>query len=608
MNLVFVRDCVDIESYGLNRRDCYFCLTFDAFIYARERGLKRVYAFEKYALHQLDYYSNAVYLSHEFINALHNEESIGQDERLYMISRLVTFFSMLLFDVALCKTVAAKVENISSIYCFKEKPVSIVDGKWTPYTGYNYFLVALMDFSSVNNIVFRHYEKTFTSKDNVSRGFRFFDKFQSWLRNNPPFDLGWVYNKFFDRNKKICFVGIRGKEARERFTSDLSKNGYSVVFLRSTGLYIHAYKYLSRFIGHRSRVLKRKGVNALLHVRTVLRSDHGMTDDDRNFINIDSALDLVLRKSDYFLSEIVDMILFLRNFQVEKKWNIQRLKKCDPIAVVGQESMPVIISANKLNIASFQLPHGGIVTPQLAPMIASYNISSSADQSIYYETSGMVTNKCTEIGVSHLSLSLIDKKLNDKIKFDKKCIVILAKNMGMRRWEFDDYSSYIDICAEVIKVAKSNSCKVIIKLHPSGGRHMYHAYTRLETLLQDHVSILMDDCFSEILDSASVVVAMQESSALYQAVCAKLPVVFPIFHYSAPYINNSMMQMLRKSLCSPDNIDDLSTSISNITSTLSGYSNAVTSQERLMKSINCLSCDDATRDISSFIDEHLSHK
>jgi len=66
--------------------------------------------------------------------------------------------------------------------------------------------------------------------------------------------------------------------------------------------------------------------------------------------------------------------------------------------------------------------------------------------------------------------------------------------------------------------------------------------------------------------------------------------------------------MLRKSLCSPDNIDDLSTSISNITSTLSGYSNAVTSQERLMKSINCLSCDDATRDISSFIDEHLSHK
>ena len=270
--------------------------------------------------------------------------------------------------------------------------------------------------------------------------------------------------------------------------------------------------------------------------------------------------------------------------------------------------MPVIIAANNLNIVSFQLPHGGIVTPQLAPMIASYNITASADQSNYYETSGMVTNKCTEIGVSHLSLSLTDKKLNHKVNFDKKCIVILAKNMGMRRWEFDDYSSYIDICAEVIKVAKNNSCNVIIKLHPSGGRHMYDTYCRLETLLQDHVSILLDDCYSEILNSASVVVAMQESSALYQAVCAKLPVVFPIFHYSAPYLDNSMMQMLRKSLCSPENIGDLSTFISNISTSLSAYSNAVKSQKRLMESVNCLTCDDSIRDISSFIDEHLSAK
>ena len=178
----------------------------------------------------------------------------------------------------------------------------------------------------------------------------------------------------------------------------------------------------------------------------------------------------------------------------------------------------------------------------------------------------------------------------------------------MRRWEFDGYSDYIDVCAEVIKVAKNNSCNVIIKLHPGGGRHMYDAYARLEFLLQDHVSILIDDCFSEILNSASVVVSMQESSALYQAVCAKLPVVFPVFHYSAPYLNNSMMKMLKKSLCSPDNIEDLSNLISNITSTLLDYSNVVNSQKQLMKSINCLSCNDAIRDISTFIDEHLNAK
>lgn len=608
MNLIFVRDRFDIESYGLNKQDCYFCLTFDAYVYAGEKGVKRVYAFEKYDLHRLDYYGNGVYLSNEFINALHCDVSIGQDERLYLVSRLVTFFSMLLFDVELCKTVVAGVQDISSIWCFKEEPVSIVDGKWTPYTGYCYFSVALSDFSSAKNINFYQYNKSVSSKADVARGFRLYNKFQSWLDNNPRYDLGWSYNKLIDRKKKICFVGVRGKDARGQFTSDLTKYGYRVVFLRTTGLYIQAIKYLSRFIAHRSRVVKKKAVNALLDVRSVVHRDHRMTDDDRNLINIDSALELILRKPDCFLSEIVDLVLLFSNFQAEKKWNIQRLRRNDPIAVVGQESMPVVIAANNLNVVTFQLPHGGIVTPQLAPMIASYNITSSADQSNYYETSGMVTNKCTEIGVSHLSLSLSDKKLNDKVNFDKKCMVILAKNMGMRRWEFDDYSSYIDIFAEVIKVAKSNSCNVIIKLHPSGGRHMYDTYSRLETLEQEHVSISMDDCFSEILNSASVVVAMQESSALYQAVCAQLPVVFPVFHYSAPYLDNSMMQILRKSLCSPENIEDLSTLISNITSTLSGYSNAVNSQERLMKSINCLSCDDAIRDISSFMDKHLSAK
>ena len=423
MNLVFVRDKTDIESCGSNKIDLFFCLTFDAYVYAGAKGLKRTYAFENAALHHFDYYSNGIYLSNMLLDALHHDEKIGQDERLYLNGRLVTFFSMLSFDVELCKSVVED-HKVTSIHCFQERPISIIGSKWTPYTGFNYFLVALRDFSSAKNITLCYYSRRVSSKGGAARSFILHSKLRSWFRENQFFDFKRIYNALTDRRKTICFIGIRGKTVREQFSLDLSKYGYSVAFLPTTDLYIHVRKYFSKLFYDKFGVAKKIGVNAILELNSKKRHDDGLSNEDCNLENIYSSLDLVVRNLDCFSSEIADMVMFLSNHLVEKRWNVQRLRRNKPVAVVGQESMPVLIAANKLNIISFQLPHGGIVTPQLAPMIAKNNITCSTGQSSYYATTGMVTNKCVEIGAPHISFPVVRNKLKNKENFEKNCIVI----------------------------------------------------------------------------------------------------------------------------------------------------------------------------------------
>ena len=55
------------------------------------------------------------------------------------------------------------------------------------------------------------------------------------------------------------------------------------------------------------------------------------------------------------------------------------------------------------------------------------------------------------------------------------------KNMGMRRWEYDDYDKVLEIINFIIKFSKKKL--VIIKFHPSGGKYQFKYFQHANILI-----------------------------------------------------------------------------------------------------------------------------
>ena len=157
-----------------------------------------------------------------------------------------------------------------------------------------------------------------------------------------------------------------------------------------------------------------------------------------NYLDLNIEIDSMIK----FLINYFNFQEFLKIFLQKKKFKFG----------IFQQKYESIIAFRKAGIRTYQLPHGAIITPELSPMIGKYNFFPNLLQKNYHKKSLKFKGNFFLGGV----LILI-KVSNLNLKKQNKNIVIFMKNMGMRRWEYDDYDKVLEIINFIIKFSKKEN-------------------------------------------------------------------------------------------------------------------------------------------------------
>lgn len=576
MKLAIVKDKGNVE-YFFNKQVVFFCLTLESFHFAKKTNKKVLYPFQFSQLHKKQYYEDAQKISISYIDNFYKSLSLNQDEKNFVMSRIITFFAMTLFDFYLVKEIIKKYKNYE-IFCFHESKKSIVKGKWNPNSGFYYFIEILKYFCSKNKVKFKTYKNEIDESRNLNKSIGKKFAFINFKLNAIEIFKDLMYFLKSSSKDEIHVNGLRIEE-KELFKN---LNLKEIDVINFTGSKI--FKIISRVICF--FVYINKGF------------------DNKNQ-KVDLKVSHTIEKFMYenrkiFSGEFLDIKKFIFSYLLEKKLYSYFLKKKPPLGVVSQNNSTLILAANLLKIKTFHISHGIIVTPELSPMLGQYNFLSCKAQVNYHLSRGLVHNNIVEIPPLHLSTES-DIKMKP-IKNKQYDMIILAKNMGMRRWEFDNYEEYFFICKKIVQITKKYNSQLLIKIHPSGGKHMLNIYKSLKYFNEPHVNLSYENDYLSQLKKSSIVVAFQETSAIFQAICKEKLVLFPTSHFSEPYKNNFMMNYLSSNLTSFKNGNELKDTLECIFNSSKNYDSLLEKQNSTFKtSILCASkCE-----ISNKISQHV---
>jgi hypothetical protein len=581
MKIAIVRNKNNVE-YFHDKSITYLCLTLDSYHFAKKTGNNVLYAYKFNQIHDTDYYKVARILSYEYLNYFYKELKLKDDEKAYLVSRIINFFATTVFDYSLAKSIVNNYKK-DYIYCFSEKNVSLVKGGSSPNNGFYYFVEILKTISNDTVIDLHCYNENVTNKDRVNKINSLLikaKKFKYYLMSSVG-DLSFFLN---NRNESFLHSGgIRGSDAE--LVKNLNLKGFKVVSNTGNTIIKTASKILS-FIYYKNNT-------AVIHKLNKIES--GILAECR---------ELLYKNDNIFSNAFIELEKLVRSYCLEKSMYVYFYKRNLPLAVISQNNSTQILAANSLNINTFHISHGIVVTPELSPMFGRYNYLSSKVQSDYHSSVNMVFNNIVKIPPAHISTK--SEEVKNISKSEDHRVILLAKNMGMRRWEFDDYNEYFLLCESVVNATKDFECNLLVKIHPSGGRHMLNIYKSLDIFKYPHVSISISEDYMDELKESSIVVSMQDSSAIFQAVCKERLVIFPTSHYSKPYKSNLMIDYISSNTISPKNIHELDESLRSILNNREGYYSALEKQKSTFKAnITCASKSEISKEISDHIIKNI---
>ena len=131
------------------------------------------------------------------------------------------------------------------------------------------------------------------------------------------------------------------------------------------------------------------------------------------------------------------------------------------------------------------------------------------------------------------------------------------KNMGMRRWEFDDYEKILEIVEYIIDFANKKNFQVIIKFHPSGGRHIFEYFKKYKIFKMKKTLLLINYNTNKLLEDNEIFVCLQESSVINQIISMDKSLIFPLMHLNKNYKNNYLFKKIKQDLLVPKKLTDI---------------------------------------------------
>jgi hypothetical protein len=582
MTIAIVRNEKGVE-YFCDQPVIYLCLTLEAYHFAKKTNNKVLYPYKFNKLHDVNYYNTAKKLSLEHLDFFYKDLQFEKSEKIYLISRIITFFAMTIFDINLSKEIISKYKH-NNILCFKEDKINIINGRRDPNTGFYYFIEIFKVFCKNNGNKLDFYIDRIPDKGYLREKINILNFFKKSKFYFPYLVDNFIL--FFKNYKKnLVFIsGIRG--ADKDLINNLSSGNVEVS--SNTGTIF--FKILSKVL--------------LLLNNNRWKKPFNNKNQKINSQYLNDFSSFIYKNKSIFNFEFNNISKFIKLYCLERDIYSYFFKKKKPVAVISQDNYVQLIAANLLNIKTFHISHGIVVTPEIAPMLGTYNYMSNKIQCEYHFSNDMVLNNQVKIPPAHLSTEGAPKiKI---LKSKDHMIILLAKNMGMRRWEFDDYKEHFLLCESVVNATKKFGCKLLIKIHPSGGRHMIDIYKSLSIFKSPRVSIDISDNYIDILSNSSVVVAMQESSAIFQAICKKRLVIFPTSHYSKPYKDNVMINYISSNTISPKNVISLNQSLRFILGKNKNYYTMIEKQRKAFgTNIICASKAEISKKISNHILKHI---
>ncbi len=170
----------------------------------------------------------------------------------------------------------------------------------------------------------------------------------------------------------------------------------------------------------------------------------------------------------------------------------------------------------------------------------------------------MITGESYVSGVPHINSIVSNKQKNFKR------IVVFMKNMGMRRWEFDDYDKTLEIIDFICNYAKKNSHEVILKFHPSGGKFQYLYCKNSEYFKRKNIKLLLNYDTNYLISENEIFICLQESSVINQIISLNKKIIFPLMHLNKNYMNNHIFTVIKKSLLIPKSLREIGKYIGDI--------------------------------------------
>ena len=513
--LVFIRDKEDlVKSLTIIRnknKTIFICLTFEAFLESKLNKLNYIHPYKLNGMSKVNFLNEGKKQALFFIKK--NTKKITKDDLNYLTSRFIIFFSQIIFDKNLI-FILIKLYNPKSVILFNEKIESVINKGWYINRSFYYYQTIIQEFFP--QILLKLYD---------SKNYKY-NRLTTKILN--IIKIGTIISnlknslKIFLYKNLIIIEGFRNdKFLKNEFIKSIDKKKYNIV----TDFKNSAYIRLLYFFLKKKRLYKIKN------------NQYKKKIFDLEYSNLKIEIDT--------------MISFMSNYFSFQNFLVSKMKKKKIFFGIFQEKYETNIALKKAKIKTFQLPHGAIITPELSPMVGTYNFFPNLNQKIYHQESKMLSGKSYISGVPHLHTNLASKQKN----FNR--IIIFMKNMGMRRWEFDDYEKILDIINFILNYAQKNNHQIILKFHPSGGKHQYLYLKDSKYFKTKKIKLLLNYDTDKLIRENEIFICLQETSVINQIVELNKNIIFPFMHLNKNYLNNHIFHQIKKNCLIPKNLKQI---------------------------------------------------
>ena len=514
--LVFIRDKKDLinstKKIKIKEKSIFVCLTFEAFAEAKSNKLNYTYPYQLRNMHKTNFLHLGKKQAQNFIK--NNFKNFIKEDISYISSRFIIFFSQIIFDKTLIFSLV-KLYKPNKIIIFDEKIKSIIEKGWNINKSFYYYKIIINNFFPKINLTFYEDEDDKFNKS-IAKIFRLiqFDYIFLNLKNSL---------QIFLFKNLILIDGFREKNIlKKKFINSFKSKNYTIITEYKNSIFLRL-KYFF-FQEKKIYIIKKK--------KNLKKKIFGL-----NYFDLKVEID--------------SMIKFMNNYLSYQFFLIKNLKRKNFFFGIFQEKYDVNIAFKKAKIKTYQLPHGAIMTPELSPMIGDYNFFSNINQKIYHQKSKMFYGKFHIGGVPHIEKN----KANNHKNY--KNIIIFMKNMGMRRWEFDDYEKIMNILNYVANFSQKNNFKLIIKFHPSGGKHQFPYFKNSKFLKKKNISLILNYDTDKLLRENEIFICLQETSVINQIVSMNKNLIFPLIHLNKNYIDNNIFKKIKQNFLIPKNLNEI---------------------------------------------------
>jgi len=547
-------------KYGDSEATVYFCLSLESYVECKERQLSVVCAFDVGGLEETLFVQEGMSLAKEFMNKVANVVGLSSNEITIFSSQFVRPLTMMLFDQALAK---GAIESYKPLMVFfpNQEYRDIVSGDYSLHNGLFNLMLAIEQVCRDKGITFVRTgqspvpnNRVWSVRESVMRVVNGLSPFKRVLVSAREMLTGRSDGRTLSGKPRLLLRGLRG---HSRIVDDLktrlSDNGFSVI----TDHCGNQNRNRVRDRLSAERQIKRSGLKKILKELVRLQEDHAQL---KNFLA--TSFDHSDNENCFVRFEVHSMIKYMIKIVRAALQQARELATLRPNLVIHELSaFSLVMACKRLRILTIALPHGGVMSAEFTPMVADVNVMPGSIQQTYHEEVGMVSGRQVICGVPHIEIqipkeSIAVNGLNGSQE-KQRTVVMLAKNMGRRRWEYDDYQSYIEMLESMASYTALLGYNFIVRLHPSGGREALDLYKRMECKFGGMMCLSIDEPFSVVAERGDLFVATQEATVIAELLAMEKPVLFPIYHLSESYCQNPLIKELSRRLLSPQTSDEL---------------------------------------------------